>query len=405
MLRTLRSCRLPPSVPVTRALLLPVAQAPLTLGFLPTMLLGPTGCGKSTLLDCLARDAAAGDATAGRAPAPVVLVKLRLPTSDESSRTAGAPVDAKVLMDSAAAQMYAQIGYPLRRSFVGAALARGFTLQGSFSQGELDASTTATSVRLVAALETLFSVCAELQRERVAAGLSEHDAAPVLIFDEVQDLIKDARLKSAGGELIFCALATLIVAFGVDRKVVRAVVAGSSAELDFSFNATTARGNRWNYYDLADPAPDVVAAALVARGYTEADACAMVARCGTRLRLLSRPLELGAAKVGAAVFLDGAAAAGREAFEKVIRQLNASSAADLARVLDAVAACDAGRAPSAPANEGARPALARPTVASLPAAARALDVASILYVDRSSRLHFQSVLHANAWAARAAEMA
>jgi len=286
---------------------------------------------------------------------------------------------------------------------VGAALARGFTLQGHFSQAELDASTTATGVRLVDALQTLFSVCAELRLERIAAGLSAHDAAPVLLFDEVQDLVKDARLKNAGGELIFHTLATLIIRFGVDSQAVRAVVAGSSAELDFSFNKTTASGNRWNYHDLADPAPDVVTAALVARGYTEADARAMVALCGTRLRLLSRPLEFGAADIGAADFLDGAAAAGRAAFVKVTRQLDEPSAAELACVLDAVAACDAGRAPSAFAEEGARPALVRPTTESLPAAARALDLASILYVDRSNQLHFQSVLHANVWAARSAE--
>jgi glutamate-1-semialdehyde 2,1-aminomutase len=76
---------------------------------------------------------------------------------------------------------------------VGAALARGLTLRGGFVQGELDASVTATSVRLAAALETLFSVCAELQRERVAAGLSARDAAPVLIFDEVMTGFRIAK--------------------------------------------------------------------------------------------------------------------------------------------------------------------------------------------------------------------
>ena len=288
---------------------------------------------------------------------------------------------------------------------MGAVLARGFTLQGPFSQVALDASTTETSLRLVAALETLFSVCAELQRERVAAGLSERDAAPVLIFDDLQDLLADARLKFAGGELVFRALATLIVNFGVDRKVVRAVVAGSSAELDFAFDATPARGNRWHYHDLADPAPDVVAAALVARGYTAADARAMVALCGTRLRLLSRPLELGAANEGAAAFLSGAAENGRATLYKATKKLDAPGAAGLARSLDSVASYDSGLAPSASAGGGARPARARPTTESLPAAVRAVDLANILYVDRSSRLHFQSALVANTWAARATEMA
>jgi hypothetical protein len=236
----------------------------------------------------------------------------------------------------------------------------------------------------------LFSVCAELRNERAAAGVPALDAAPVLLFDEVQDLIKDTRLKAEGGSDVFDALATLIVSYSVDRLDVRTVVAGSSAELDFAFSETVARGNRWHYHDLADPAPGVVAAALVARGYAKTDAQAMIALCGTRLRLLMRPLTLGAAALGAATFLNEAAAAGRESFAKIYRQLDDSGAKELTRVLDAVAACGDGD------DQGALT-LARPTKESLPAVARAMDVAPILYVDRSSGLFFQSTLHANTW--------
>jgi hypothetical protein len=386
MLRTLRVCRLPPTVKVASAPLLRAPQAPLVLGSLPSMLLGPTGCGKSSLLDSIARDVVAGDAASARAPAPVVLVKLRLPSGDAPLRGAGAPVDAKALMDSAAAQIYSQIGYPPRRSILGAALARGFTLQGSFTQVELDASASATTVRLMAALETLFSVCAELQRERAAAGLPECDAAPVLLFDEVQDLIKDARLEAAGGRLIFRTLATLIVAYGVDRKAVRIVVAGSSAELDFAFDSTTAKGNRWRYYFLQDPPPGDVMRVLVARGYADADARALVALCGTRLRLLDAPLNGAPAVVDAVEFLADSSDRGRQDFAKFFGLLDAPSAAQLVRVLDGIAASDA----AAPG--------ARPTKSALPPSVRDADFSSILYIDRGRKLYFQSQLHARTWA-------
>lgn len=71
------------------------------------------------------------------------------------------------------------------------------------------------------------------------------------------------------------------------------------------------------------------------------------------------------------------------------------SAAALARILDAVATCNAaGALPGA-----AQPALeAQPTKESLPAAVRAMDIVPILFVNRSSRLSFQSTLHALSWA-------
>ena len=45
MLRTLRSCRPPATLPPAPALMLPVPQRPLPLDFRPRLLLGPSGCG------------------------------------------------------------------------------------------------------------------------------------------------------------------------------------------------------------------------------------------------------------------------------------------------------------------------------------------------------------------------
>ena len=293
-------------------------------------------------------------------------------------------------MDSAALQFYEQIGFPLRRSLLGSVFSRGFIFMGQRTQAELAVATMReTRARLVGALEMLFSVCAQVRDERVAAGVPALDAAPVLLFDEVQDLIKDSRLKRAGGDLVFHMLGTLIVAYAVDRKAVRVAVAASSAEPDFAFGASTAaRGNRWDYFALADPSAAAVAGALEQRGYTSGEARDMIALCGTRLRLLQGPLEKGSAAVRAADYLAEFAARGHASISNLFEPLDHASAARLAGVLDGIAAADAGAAGSA-----------RPKKSALPAGLREADVSSALYVDLARQLFSQSQLQARAWAA------
>ena len=72
-------------------------------------------------------------------PAPVVLVRLRLPSNEREGSSTSAT--AKVLMDSAAAQLYKQLGFPQRRSFLTALLSRGFTLQGPAQSSRIGATT------------------------------------------------------------------------------------------------------------------------------------------------------------------------------------------------------------------------------------------------------------------------
>lgn len=386
MLRVLRACHLPPSVPAARPSTLPVPQAPLFLSTLPTMLCGPTGSGKSSLFASLARAAVATPV-----PAPVVLVRLRRPSHEGFPLSA---FTAKAALDSAAAQVFEQISYPRRRSFLGALLSRGFTPQ--HTQAELAAP--ASGPRVIDALTMLFGVCDDLHKERVAAGLSTSDAAPVLLFDGVETFIKDVHVARAGGIDVFSILGALIVAYGVDRQLVKTAVTGSSGELVFAFHAhTPARGNRWTYYDLCDPSSEAATAALRARGYAAREAHDMVALCGTRASLLQAPLKQGAKALSAADFLERATAAGSEAFAHVFRVLDQRSAAELARMLDAVAACD-DDASATGDTDAVADLLLRPTMEALPAAVQRVGFATILYVDRSSRLFFQSQLHARVWA-------
>ena len=175
----------------------------------------------------------------------------------------------------------------------------------------------------------------------MAAGKSVLEAAPVMLFDDLQDLLKDSRLRAAGGQLVFNMLATLIVKYSVDRKAVRIAVAGSSAELLFAFETlTTAKGNRWSFYDLADPSPTEVESRLVARGYTRDEALHMISLCGTRLRLLERPLKRGAAVVSAASFLAESVVASKSAFIMAFGRLDNVSKGELVTLLDRIAAFD-----------------------------------------------------------------
>lgn len=55
------------------------------------------------------------------------------------------------------------------------------------------------SRRLEEAFELLFEAAEQLYHERLHQGISPAAAKPLLIFDGVQDLIKDERLAAAGG--------------------------------------------------------------------------------------------------------------------------------------------------------------------------------------------------------------
>ena len=302
MLRFLRASR-PPTLPLAPTALLPVPQRPVTPGFIPSLIIGPSGCGKSTLL---------GSIVAGLPTAtPIVVVRMRLPSLQPSGAAgdAAAPErEAPALMDETARQIFSQVGFPLRRSLIGSAFSRGFRLQEGPVQAEL--SVVDTSSRLVLALRTLFDVSEELQRERQRT-MSPLDAAPVLLFDEVQDLVKDARLARAGGRLILSVLGTLLVSYGVDRRAVRAMVTGSSAEVAFAFEeCSPLRGARWECHSLLDPEEGATRAALEARGYSAEEAQGMMDLCGTRMRLLERPLLRGAAGCSYADFVRGAEVTG-----------------------------------------------------------------------------------------------
>ena len=368
----LRECRVPETAKLSPKTFLPVVQ-PLALGFRPTMLVGPTGSGKSTLLSVTAREAASSKKN-------TVFVRVRGPPSQGGPVTSAEEACAR--LDATAAQVFKQIGFPARRAVLQLALDRAAVTWGSYT---VEMKTARVRDQLATALRLLFDVAEALCHERVDAGLSREDAAPVLLFDEVQDLIRDDRLACAGGRFLFQELATLLVAYGVDRRVVHSAVAGSSALLSIEFNKTVAAGARWMYTELQDPDPDSVSAALCARGYSAAEASAMIALCGTRLRLLEEPLTRGAAALSSQKFMDGSREMATRQFSDLLRLATTADARLIAGALDAALEFEAGKR-----NEP--PGLDRSFTE------RHAELASkVMYLRLDGSLAFQSRLHADAW--------
>ena len=377
MAAQLRSCTLPDIARLAPDMqLLPTTQRPFLLGFLPTMVVGPTGCGKSTLLAVTAREASSKQKIA-------VFVRIRQPSSQATPNALPGVEEACAQLDATAAQLFAQIGFPTRRAVLRNLLDRVESVKLGESSVEFKAQ--CVRDRLLTALRTLFAASAELCVERVEAGMPRDVAAPVLLFDEVHDLIRDDRLARAGGRFLFDELAALLVAYGVDRRAVRAAVAGSSALLSVEFDKAVAAGARWAYYELQDPDAGTVRDALCAQGYSRADAEAMIQLCGTRMRLLEGPLTLGAKALGAEEFMQSSRAMAHRQFADLLRASAAPDARLFADTLNAVLASelDKRRAP--------------PTLSRNFTERHAEKASKVMFMRLDGSLVFQSRLHAGIW--------
>ena len=399
MLKALRARPSPPSGVTKAALLtpqpLPVPQSRLVLGLMPTMILGPTGCGKSTLLASLARESAAEKAGVAT---PAVLVRMRLPSSQAplpESIVPNSPAaffEPSSLMNSLAAQIFHQIGFPTRRAVV-LGLPESLKAQVMARLGVHNAVfTSPSSQRLCDAFRILFDVLEQLCEERMLRyGLSREDAAPVLLLDEVHDLIKASRLVSVGGRDVFNTLAQLLVMYCVDRRSVRAAVAGSSALLSVEFDRTVASGSRWSYYQLRDPEVETMLQALRDRGYEDSQARKLVKLCGTRLRLLEPVLsrDVKALKKDAKVetvrgFTDSCVAMASQHYRDLFRELDDASKRILFDLLDRVEKAEAGT--------GAPPTFTAKISEELVARS-----SKVLYLHLGGTFAFQSVLHRTVW--------
>jgi hypothetical protein len=252
--------------------------------------------------------------------------------------------------------------------------------------GDVRAEVFPASVRrLNTAFDLLFDVLDELG-SAAPAGVPK----PLLLLDEVHDLIKNDRLARVGGKQLFDLLGTLAVRYGVDKQSLRIVMAGSSSEFVREFaQGSPLGGNRVMVYSLADPEPAAVRGALTARGYSEADAAALMDLCGTRMRLLHKALNAAAHTPPPpdAVLMDEVR---QRAYDTLSAAFdNATScgqSAALAALLDDVEAAEA---------TGQRP---LPRLPALPPVFEGAVPSSILYLDGVGHLRFQSRSHRKVWA-------
>lgn len=391
MLHKLRACRVPVTALTQPIRVLPTGQSRLVLGPLPTMVLGETGSGKSVALAQVARETAQPPVGSGIAPCPVVYIRMRQPKAHTAGVSASSSetddkAEATNRLAATARQVYSQIGFPPRQSYLSAFSASLKRLKVWEVEWQGFARS-APRDRMVEALRMLFDVAEQLYVERREAGVPEQHAPIVLLFDEVQDLIKSKRLAEAGGRYVFDELAVLLVAYGVDRRFVRTAVAGSSALLSVEFDTTVASGTRWSYHQMEDPAPEAVVQALGDMGYSAAEAASMVELVGTRLRLLEAPLTKGAAAVDASGFIRSARQVAVGHFDDILRKgkLAPDSRRGLIDVLERIREFEAGMG-------------SQPSLSDMSEALIALDLSKVLYVRVDRCLAFQSRLHSKVWA-------
>ena len=350
------------------------------------MLLGPTGSGKSTALKDLARNFVL-------AGAPTFLIGFRMPREDRPKDKGPLPVlEAVKLMDATARQVYSQVGFPTRRSIIGMLVDRVVDLAAGAEAQPMgvvkacveDSATLAPSGRrLVTCFMYLFNVAEEVSRRRQAAGMTQLEAAPVLLLDDLEDLIKDDLLKNAGGQLVLNYISTAMVSFSVDHSFARIAVTGNSAKLVFAM-PSPARGFRLEYEYQADPTRESMLKALAYRKYSDEDAARMVDFCGTRLRLYNGPL-LQPVAPPADTFMSKSIAVAVRDFRDVENCLTPADKALFSALLDRVEA----------SYNGGLDMLANK--ATMPPSAVIVDLAPILFVDHTHVLKFQSQLHRKVW--------
>lgn len=264
MARTLRACKLPPTVPVEQvpAVRLETRQPALQETFLVTMLGGPTGCGKSTVMKDLVRKFIA-------ARIPTIFISFCKLEGHGTPKGSPSAAEALELMDATAKRVFDQVGFPTRRSCIAAKPEGTATLVPSGS-------------RLIKCFTYVFDVAETVAMERQAAGKKDLAGAVVLAFDGPDGLAKDARLRLGGGQLVLDHLSSLVDA-SVGSRFAQIYLAGSSARRALSDSHVA-------YVYQADPSREAMLEALTGRGYTSEDATRMVNFCGTRLRLFEGPL-------------------------------------------------------------------------------------------------------------------
>ncbi len=267
-----------------------VTQQMPALSQVPIFLIGPTGCGKSTALHEYA-------VSLIESHTPTVLINLRKNQRNNDNNASGLTGSGVVQLEKLAESVCERTFYPYHRSFLHNLLSNvKFAKHGATVDGK---DLFPSQYFLVdRAFETLFECLREISKETSKENimrLRRGDpvrTAPVLLIDEVHDLIKDSRLAKVGGNELFERIGTLLTGDCVDAKRFHAILASSSNQMVNQFaNRKMLVNPKSEIFEMDDFDHSVVSARLREIGYSESDVNEILNVAGTRLRRLWKPLN------------------------------------------------------------------------------------------------------------------
>jgi hypothetical protein len=260
---------------------LPLPPLPIEDMNVPLLILGASGSGKSSQLAELAR-------TFKAKGVPVIYFRFRAAREldPDGSPRDGPPQAPPSDLTVAAQRFYKAVGYPVRASIVSRWTVGGFALSADGVQ--LSTAREHVESRLRGAISDLYVVCGELYEERMAdPSIAHSDRKPVVLSDELHDLLHD-RYRNVGGKAVFAHFGNEMTQSDVDAGTSRTILAASGAELLQELRAlSAARSDRVFPYMQPDPSASSVRERLAAVGYDPVTVDAIVATCGTRVRLLA----------------------------------------------------------------------------------------------------------------------
>jgi len=136
--------------------------------------------------------------------------------------------------------------------------------------------------KLSEALSMLVDCAVELRNKR--------DKVPLIIFDEIHDLVRVNRFRDVGGLRTFKSLSDMVLHHNVNNSNINFLFAGSSSILADSLNNYShLTENRTQYCYIKDYSPEIMEKYLCEkRLLSRANALRVINRMGTRLRIVKR---------------------------------------------------------------------------------------------------------------------
>ena len=142
-------------------------------------------------------------------------------------------------------------------------------------------------IRANRAISLLFEVASEIGQDAVNAN-----HRPLIIIDEVLDLVRRDRYADVGGEEMMDRICGMTIRHNIDKKDVNVFMAGSSSLLLQELGVRRLHGINREIVTIKDPSEKDITQYLEKKlGYSPEACKRILERLGCRLRILSRVLE------------------------------------------------------------------------------------------------------------------